>query len=266
MILEDKMEIVCCQHEHEIPDRKAETFRIRQHKYEMPGREAETVKTDMYVLLSKKEYINSPTGDSKLYVITLIPLIEVIVKNNILSNYSIIENSANSCNVWAVSAREWDNEILFADRTSVAAFEISCEKLRKKGLGTYIIRQLIQWSQKNYPNYKVGNFRAIALDDKGLDSQGLSDMYKRKFNLESGIAVAALRKCQDNKVEKVELDDRIIDVLSDCYKLAESEKKDGEERKIFNFLLWHYKSWTRSEHFEQIRKWLLAQERYQNYL
>ncbi len=119
-----------------------------------------------YVLLRKRREGNNRADD---FSVTIIPLVEVSEKR-----WNTFRNSEST---WDVQAEISCQHIKFARSDN---FQIRDEKLKGRGLGSYVLSDLVQWVKQYYPTYTIKSFRVKNLDNKfKSDTERLFKLYEK---------------------------------------------------------------------------------------
>lgn len=185
-----------------------------------------------YILLRKNRITDNRFEDE--LCITIIPLFKT---------YDFrVEELYDARAMWSVYADLYSKEIKFA---KYGSFQIPRE-LRGRGLGSYILSDLVQWVKQYHPTLSIQPLHVKGFDDKqSTDWQRRESLYKGVgFRLEisegegrSGVAIAEdssvlYENRNPNKVESINLQE-FIEILEENGKLR--KHKSNLEQKLSSF-------------------------------
>lgn len=168
--------------------------------------------------------------------IKMIPLIEI-------DNLGV-KPLWNSCSTWSVYADLKLKQIKFA---KYGSFQIQDRDLRGRGLGSYVLSDLVQWVKQYHPNFSIERLFVKGFDDKQPgDWEQRESLYKGVgFQLKisddggkrSGVAIAenssVLHENRNpNKVETINLM-KFIEILEENCRLRGN--KNDLERRLKNY-------------------------------
>lgn len=185
-----------------------------------------------YVLLQKRREGNNRSSDN--FSVTIIPLVEVSE-----DGWNIFENSKST---WDVQAKISCQHIRFARSDN---FQIRDKKLRGRGLGSYVLSDLVQWVKQYYPTYTIKNFSVKNLENKlKSDTERVFTLYKQvgfrieDEDLEEGIGMAvaenasALHEHRNaSKVESITIE-KFLEIFREDRELQQAVRDYWRDKNV----------------------------------
>lgn len=205
----------------EIPTEMWELIRVRNKLERHQDKHSEDYKSYAYILLNKRRETDNTHNDE--FFVNIIPLIEVF-----RSRWSHLWNIKATWSVHANLDKPF-RQIKFANFEN---FQIQDVKLRGRGLGSYVLSDLVQWVKQNYSTFTIKSIYVNSFDRRSESGEKLGNalnLYRKvgfrieNENLEEGTGKAvaenayALFEHRDaSQVESIAIESSIDELEKRC--------------------------------------------------